>query len=57
MLSRRHLRIRVMQALYAWYQSEDRNIKISVDNLFKGASRSYDLYLSLLYLQIGRAHV
>jgi N utilization substance protein B len=50
MLSRRHLRIRVMQALYAWYQTEDPNLKTSVDNLFKGTSRSYDLYLYLLNL-------
>jgi N utilization substance protein B len=52
MLSRRHLRIRVMQALYAWHQTEDRSLKTSVDNLFKGTSRSYDLYLYLLQLLI-----
>lgn len=52
MFSRRHLRIRVMQALYAWYQSDDRNLKTSVDNLFKGTSRSYDLYLFLLNLLV-----
>jgi N utilization substance protein B len=50
MLSRRHLRIRVMQALYAWYQTEDKSLKIALDNLFKGTSRSYDLYLYLLNL-------
>ena len=50
MFSRRHLRIRVMQALYVWHQSEDKNMKASIDNLFKGTSRSYDLYLSLLLL-------
>jgi len=52
MFSRRHLRIRVMQALYAWYQSDDRNLNTSVDNLFKGTSRSYDLYLFLLNLLV-----
>lgn len=56
MLSRRHLRIRVMQALYAWYQTEDKSIKVSLDNLFKGTSRSYDLYLYLLSLLTEIAH-
>ena len=41
-----------MQALYAWHQTEDRSLKTSVDNLFKGTSRSYDLYLYLLQLLI-----
>lgn len=56
MLSRRHLRIRVMQALYAWYQTEDKSLKVSLDNLFKGTSRSYDLYLYLLNLLTEIAH-
>jgi N utilization substance protein B len=41
-----------MQALYAWYQSDDHNLNTSVDNLFKGTSRSYDLYLFLLNLLV-----
>jgi transcription antitermination protein NusB len=56
MLSRRHLRIRVMQSLYTWYQSEDRDIRTSVGNLFKGTERTYDLYLSLLQLLPELAH-
>lgn len=52
MLSRRHLRIRVMQALYAWYQTDERHLGTSIDNLFKGTSRSYDLYLYLLNLLV-----
>lgn len=48
MLSRRHLRTRVMQALYSWYQSEDKNTEGTIKELFKGAERTYDLYLSLL---------
>jgi len=39
-----------MQTLYTWYQSEDKNTQKSVDNLFQGALRTYDLYLSLLQL-------
>lgn len=50
MLSRRHLRIRVMQTLYTWYQSEEKSTNSSVENLFHGADRIYDLYLSLLQL-------
>lgn len=48
MLSRRHLRIRAMQALYSWYQSEEKNTDAILNELFRGAERTYDLYLSLL---------
>ena len=48
MLSRRHLRIRVMQALYSWYQSEEKNTDAVLRELFRGAERTYDLYLSLM---------
>lgn len=48
MLSRRHLRTRVMQALYSWYQSEEKNTDGTIKELFRGAERTYDLYLSLL---------
>jgi transcription antitermination protein NusB len=50
MLSRRHLRIRVMQSLYTWYQSEEKNTNKAIENLFLGSTRTYDLYLSLLQL-------
>lgn len=50
MLSRRHLRIRVMQSLYTWYQSEEKNTSKAIENLFMGSVRTYDLYLSLLQL-------
>lgn len=48
MLSRRHLRTRVMQALYSWYQSDEKNTEGTINELFRGAERTYDLYLSLL---------
>lgn len=41
-----------MQGLYTWFQSEDRNITRSVESLFHGADRAYDLYLSLLQLPL-----
>lgn len=41
-----------MQGLYTWFQSEDKNIARSVESLFHGAERAYDLYLSLLQLPL-----
>lgn len=48
MLSRRHLRIRVMQALYAYYQSEQKDIRRSEQELLNGTDKIYELYLTLL---------
>lgn len=50
MLSRRHLRIRVMQALYSWFQLEQPDLNRSLESIYHGAERTYDLYLSLLQL-------
>ena len=47
MLSRRHLRIRVMQALYAWHQS-DKDSARAERELFNGTEHMYRLYLQLL---------
>ena len=47
MLSRRHLRIRVMQALYAWNQS-DKDTARSERELFNGTEHMFRLYLHLL---------
>lgn len=48
MLSRRYLRIRVMQTLYAWYQTENKTAFQVEQELFKGTEKIYDLYLQLL---------
>lgn len=48
MLSRRYLRIRVMQTLYAWYQTENKSAFQVEQELFKGTEKIYDLYLQLL---------
>lgn len=48
MLSRRHLRIRVMQALYAYYQSEQKDIRRSEQELINGTDKIFELYLTLL---------
>lgn len=48
MLSRRHLRIRVMQALYAYYQSDPKDIRRTEQELLNGTEKIFDLYLTLL---------
>jgi len=48
MLNRRHLRIKVLQALYAYYQSSDANSYTSEKELFKAVDRIYELYIYLL---------
>jgi len=50
MLSRRYLRIKVFQALYAYHQSDDKNLKKVESELFLSIERMYDLYLMLLSL-------
>lgn len=48
MLNRRHLRVKVLQALYAYYQSSDANPTTSEKELFKAVDRIYELYIYLL---------
>lgn len=48
MLNRRHLRVKVLQALYAYFQSSDADANVSEKELFKAVDRIYDLYLYLL---------
>jgi transcription antitermination protein NusB len=55
MLSRRHLRTRVMQAIYSLHHSA-RNASTVESEMFNGIDRSYDLYLTLLQLFIELAH-
>ncbi len=46
MLSRRHIRIKTLQALYAFYRDEDPNTAIALKNLNHSLQRIYDLYLT-----------
>ncbi len=55
MLNRRHLRIKVLQALYAYFQSDEDSIKKTELDLMKSVERIYDLYLYLL-LTFGELH-
>ncbi len=48
MLNRRHLRIKVLQALYAFFQSEEENFGRTEKELFGALDRIYELYLYLL---------
>jgi N utilization substance protein B len=55
MLSRRHLRIRVMQALYAWHQSDKDGARAERE-LFNGTEHMYRLYLHVLQFMLEMAH-
>lgn len=48
MLNRRHLRIKVLQALYAYYQSEEDSFRKAEKELTNAVDRIYDLYLYLM---------
>jgi len=48
MLNRRHLRIKVLQALYAYFQSDEDNYRRTENEMMTAIDRIYDLYLYLL---------
>ncbi len=50
MLNRRHLRIKVLQALYAYYQSESDSFRKAETDLTNAVDRIYDLYLYLMLI-------
>ncbi len=50
MLSRRLLRIKVIKALYAHFQSEGESVKVSRKNLRFSIDKAYDLYFQMLWL-------
>ncbi|OQB65895.1 MAG: hypothetical protein BWX95_00179 [Bacteroidetes bacterium ADurb.Bin141] len=52
MLARRHLRIRVLQTLYTYFQCEGYSRAKAEKELVEGTERLYDLYLTLLQLLI-----
>jgi N utilization substance protein B len=52
MLSRRHLRIKVLQALYAFFQSTNDRIDAGEKELFKSINKIYELYIYQLSLLI-----
>jgi N utilization substance protein B len=48
MLNRRHLRIKVLQALYAYFQADEDSLKKTENELMQSVERIYDLYIYLL---------
>ena len=48
MLNRRHLRIKALQILYAFYQTEDADYVTFEKELFSSMSKMYDLYIYFL---------
>src|ERR1700690_1328467 len=57
MLSRRQLRVKVMQALYAFFQSENADIGVAERELFRNIDRGNDLYFFILLflVELGEA--
>lgn len=50
MLNRRYLRIKILQALYAWYQQEGNDLQKSEREIQKSINQVYDLYFYMLLL-------
>ena len=48
MLNRRHLRIKVLQALYAYYQSNEDSFRRTENDMLQAIERIYDLYIYLM---------
>ena len=48
MLNRRHLRIKVLQALYAYYQSNEDSYRRTENDMMQAIERIYDLYIYLM---------
>jgi len=48
MLNRRHLRIKVLQALYAYFQSDEENYPRAEKEMMTALTKIYDLYLYFL---------
>ncbi|MDN3549128.1 transcription antitermination factor NusB [Mucilaginibacter aquaedulcis] len=50
MLNRRHLRVKVLQALYAYHQSDTKDIKLHEKNMLHGIDQVYEMYIWMLSL-------
>jgi len=57
MLNRRYLRIKVMQALYGFFQSDTKDLARSEKDLFTGIDKIYDLFIYQLAFLIELKHV
>ncbi|MDF3078528.1 MAG: transcription antitermination factor NusB [Sphingobacteriaceae bacterium] len=52
MLNRRHLRVKVLQALYAYHQSENKEVRVFEKSLLKSVDQVNEMYIWLLSLLI-----
>lgn len=50
MLNRRHLRVKVMQVLYAYQQAETKNTTLFEKNLLANIDKVFEMYISILAL-------
>jgi N utilization substance protein B len=50
MLNRRHLRVKVLQALYAYHHSENKDVSKHQKSLFTSVDHVYDMYIGMLAL-------
>jgi N utilization substance protein B len=57
MLNRRYLRIKIMQALYAFFQSDNKDLPKGERDLFNGIDKIYDLYIYQLAFLVELQHV
>ncbi len=56
MLNRRHLRIKVLQVLYAYHQSDSKDVRVFEKSLLKSVDRVNEMYIWLLSLLVEVAH-
>jgi len=52
MLNRRHIRIKILHALYAYEQSEDSTVARAEKELFYSIKKMYEMYLFLMLLMV-----
>ncbi len=57
MLNRRYLRIKIMSALYAFFQSDNKDLPKGERDLFTGIDKIYDLYIFQLAFLVELQHV
>jgi N utilization substance protein B len=50
MLNRRHLRVKVLQSLYAFHQSDTKEVKLHEKNLLHSIDQVFEMYITMLSL-------
>ncbi|WP_462264988.1 transcription antitermination factor NusB [Mucilaginibacter sp.] len=50
MLNRRHLRVKVLQALYSYHQSDDKDVSLHEKNLLTSVDKVFEMYIWMLSL-------